>query len=828
MSSKLEMKVVFAAIDNFVRPVKNITDASRGASKALNEAKASLKGLNDQQKQIDKFRSVNKSLGINGQDLEKARAYAKKLGEELQQTEKPTAAMQRAFKHATDEARHLAGTVNRLREQKQRLRQELGAVGIDTKALATSQKDLKGKIDAATSAVSRQDEALKKANKRMQLMYAARAEGDKLRAMGARAGSFGRGAMAAGAGVGAIASVPVLAYAKAEEASTELKVAMMQKGGRVAAEFAQIDDLAKRLGNKLPGTTADFQNMMTMLIRQGMPAKNILGGLGEATAFLSVQLKMAPEAAAEFASKLQDATRTVDKDMMSLMDTIQRSSNLGVTQNNMLAGFAKLSPALSIIKREGAEAARELAPLLVMTDQAGMAGEAAGNAYRKIFQLAMDAKKVSKGNAELAGTGVKLDFTNGKGEFGGLDKMYAQLERLRGVSTQKRLGALKSVFGDDAETLQALSVMIEKGRAGYDQVQGRLAEQASLQERVNAQLGTLSKLWDAASGTFTNALVSFGESVAPELHATAEWLGRVAEKTQQWAQANPGLSATLMTIAKWGGLTLIAIGGIAVAISTIAAPIALLKLSLAGVGLSLGGIGSALLAVGRLFLLNPIGLAITGIVAGVYLIYKHWEPITGFFRGAWNGVSTVTKLAWNELKQWFSSIPEYFVSIGKAITDGLWGGLKSGFSWVMEKLGRLAQGLPKPVETALDVHSPSRVFERIGGYTMQGLEQGIDGAQHGPLAAMSGIARKVAAIGAGAAIISGHALATPTKLDLRPPIAQASVAGSNTTGGNTFIFHIHPSQGMDERALAEAVRNQFVRFTSEQEARKRSRLRDLE
>jgi len=98
----LEMKVVISAIDRFVRPMKNITDSSRLASKALNEAKASLKGFNDQQKQIDKFRSVNKSLGINSQDLEKARAHAKKLGEELQRTEKPTTTMQKAFKHATE------------------------------------------------------------------------------------------------------------------------------------------------------------------------------------------------------------------------------------------------------------------------------------------------------------------------------------------------------------------------------------------------------------------------------------------------------------------------------------------------------------------------------------------------------------------------------------------------------------------------------------------------------------------------------------------------------------------------------------------------------
>jgi hypothetical protein len=53
---------------------------------------------------------------------------------------------------------------------------------------------------------------------------------------------------------------------------------MMGPGGKVAPEFEKINRLAVALGDKLPGTTADFQNMMTMLRRQGMSAQVILGG----------------------------------------------------------------------------------------------------------------------------------------------------------------------------------------------------------------------------------------------------------------------------------------------------------------------------------------------------------------------------------------------------------------------------------------------------------------------------------------------------------------------------------------------------------------------
>jgi phage-related tail protein len=263
--------------------------------------------------------------------------------------------------------------------------------------------------------------------------------------------------------------------------------------------------------------------------------------------------------------------------MMGLMDVIQKTSNLGVEHGDMLQGFAKISPALSIIKREGLDAAKALAPLLVMTDQAGMAGEAAGNAYRKIFQMAMDTGKVAKGNSLLDGTGVKLDFTNGKGEFGGLDKMFAQLAQLKNVTTEKRLAALKKVFGDDAGTLQALTVMIEKGQSGYNDVIKKMNDQASLQERVNVQLGTLKNLWDAASGTFTNAMVAWGESIAPEIKALTQWLGDLSEKVGAFAKEHPLLTSVMMKSAAVFAILLVSIGAIGIALATVMGPFAVFR-----------------------------------------------------------------------------------------------------------------------------------------------------------------------------------------------------------------------------------------------------------
>lgn len=696
MSDRLELKVTFLAIDKFLPQVKAITAGASAAAKAMKENRERVDELNGSLSKIDAYKRVEKEAAIAANSFKANERRIAELREELGKLPKDVSAVSTTWKQFTaqrmaeymrTEGSHsaamkrmsaewktlketggaAAGDVakktaeltreleklkkksedltdksERLRVQEINLRGALVHAKIDTSNLAAARQSLAAASSDATMNSHRLQAALDAENAKMRRLRAAQADVAAAREKAGKWAGFGAKAMAGGAAINAAAAVPVMAYAKAEDAATQLRIAMMQKGGVVPDLFGEINSLAERLGNKLPGTTADYQEMMTMLVRQGMPAKNILGGLGEATAYLAVQLKMAPTAAAEFASRLQDATRTADKDMMGLMDTIQKTFYLGVDQNNMLQGFAKLSPALSIIKKEGADAARALAPLLVLTDQAGMQGEAAGNAFRKIFQMSLDTKKLGKGNAALAGTGIKLDFSDGKGEFGGLDKMYAQLERLRTVNTQKRLAALKAIFGDDAETLQALTIMIERGVTGYKEVQAKMEAQADIQRRVNEQLGTLKSLWDAASGTFTNALVTFGESISPELHASAEWLAKVAERTQAWAKENPQLSGALMTTVKWLGLAAIGIGGLAVAVGGIVVPMAIMKYSLVTLGVSgtssMGLLSMAIRGVGIALKATGIGLALTALITMGVLIYENWDKVKNLFATMFDGI----------------------------------------------------------------------------------------------------------------------------------------------------------------------------------------------
>ncbi|HFJ7288264.1 TPA: phage tail tape measure protein [Escherichia coli] len=475
----------------------------------------------------------------------------------------------------------------------------------------------------------------------------------KIRGFKRQAEEASQGGLALGGGLAAGLTLSLKSYADQENAATGLKVAMMDANGEVGKSFQDINKLAIGLGNQLPGTTADFQNMMQMLVRQGIPAENILGGVGKATAYLAVQLKKTPEAAAEFAAKMQDATGTASEDMMGLFDTIQKAFYLGVDDTNMLSFFTKTSSVLKMVNKDGLQAAQSLAPISVMMDQMGMNGESAGNALRKVIQSGLSVKKIRDVNKVMARQklGVQLDFTDGKGSFGGLDNMFRQLAKLRKLTDVKRTGVLKAIFGDDAETLQVVNALIDKGKDGYDQIQQKMHKQASLNKRVQAQLGTLSNLWEAMTGTATNGLAAIGGAFSGDAKNITQWLGELGEKFTKFADENPRVIRGVVGLA---------------------AGLAILKLGLMGVG-------GAISIVSRIMSMTPIGMIATAIALAAGLIITNWDVVGPYFKKLWETIGPYFEAGRELLKKVFAWSP-----LGMVINN--WGPVVKWFQDMWDKL----------------------------------------------------------------------------------------------------------------------------------------------
>ena len=684
MANTLRIEVLLAAIDKATTPFRNITKGAAGAAEAVRKSKEALAALDNQKVDISAYARLRAQLRGNaaelaefteksraaktvlnaqrsahhelGGEVKAARATIKQYAAAMAEQKAPSAAAiasyqaqqqalakletryslsTAALRKQKDAVRGADGQLKRLSAANVELtgkveanRQKLEAAGLSTNKLASRQRELRSEVKRATDAIAQQTqraEAMARTQERMAKVSS------KLTRGGMMAAAHGAGAWALKDQFAAPGKTMLAAFAEQETAATQLRGSMMGANNQVSAGYQKISALAQELGNQLPGTTAELLEMMTMLKRQGMSDTVILGGLGKTAAYLGTQLQMPYIEAAEFAAKLQDATRTTEGDMLKLGDTIQRAFYLGVDHNNMLQGFVKLSPAMDILRVRGLEATKTFAPLLVMLDQMGMKGEQSGNALRKVFQATMDTGNMKDINTVMRerGSAIRFDFTDGKGEFGGLDKFFAQISQLKKLTTEDRLSVMGMMFGDDSETLTSVNAMIDKGKAGYDEVQRKMAAQASLQARVNASLGTLGNLWEAATGTFRNALAAFGEAAAPQIADLTKWLGVMSEKIMGWAKANPRAAATIVKLSLGAGLLLGVLGAILVPLGLLAGAVGHLVTAwtaisgaFAASGIALGGLVTPLL-----------------IVAGAgLLIWKYWEPIKAFLGGVWDGL----------------------------------------------------------------------------------------------------------------------------------------------------------------------------------------------
>lgn len=828
--ANLNISAVLQILDRATAPLRQIAGGSSRAAAALKATREQVKALQRQQGDINSFKRLTQGLSDTQRELVAARDKVNRMRAAVQATSNPSAKMLRELNQATEAVKRLKQAETDHTNQLNVVRQRLQQAGVDVNNLSQHEARLAADLARANRAMEQQQERLRRLN-------AANQQYQRTMQQSRELAGKGTGMIAAGAATGAVLSVPIKAYAENEDAATQLRVAMMKANGQVAPEFKAINALANELGNSLPGTTADFQNMMAMLVKQGMSFKAILGGVGKSAAYLAVQMKLPFEEAAEFAAKLQDATKTTEGDMMGLMDTIQRTYYLGVDKTNMLSGFAKLAAGMKTIKAEGLKGAQAMAPLLVMADQAAMAGEAAGNAYSKIFGKMMDTGNIQKQLADYkkaTGVGLKMDFTDGKGEFGGLDKMFKQFEQLKSMSTEARLPLLSGIFGNDSETIQALNLLIDKGKSGYVDVQQKMAAQADLQKRVNVQLGTLKNLWDSATGTFTNAMANFGEAIAPELKALTEWIGKMSENVGTWAKENPILANSLMKFLGLLAITLVVLGTLTMAMAAVLVPFAMFRFMLAYLGMGglsfigiLKGLVTALrvvffavMGLGRMLLANPIALAIMGIAVAALLIYKYWEPIKGMW-DKW----LVQPLS--RAMEWIANLPSKFMAIGGQIVDGLKNGMIQKWANFKKHLAEMGDSISNTVKEKLGIHSPSRVFAEIGLNTMTGLQQGFSNNQNAPLNTIISLSKQLKQAATGIILGTTIGTVTATPLDTRPPLVPRAAA-TGSSNSYTYQITINASAGMDEKKLADLVMQKIKEAERQKQSAKRSSLIDTD
>jgi len=380
----------------------------------------------------------------------------------------------------------------------------------------------------------------------------------------------------------------------------------------------------------------------------------------------------------------------------------------------------------------------DMSSLVGIALRKGLEGETAGTNIGNMFSRAMtfahSDKKPDKDLKEdlQKDHGIVLEFTDKNGKFRGVENMIKEMEKLKKIKNDSLRSKLIADLWGNGEMATIANIFTNGGVKQLRDFKSELHNQAEMQDRIKTYEKTMAFQIDSLMGTTTNFSAQIGSIFAPVLSPYVKQLDGIVNSMDKWAKENPntvktiaGVSLAIGGLLIVGGSLGILFGALAFASKGFIKPLVGLKKMVFGKsicdvgscigtsskkasifsrvwnglrkGLSLGtkafmGVGKAILFMGRALLLNPIGLAVTVIAGGAYLIYKNWDKLRPWFLGLWNRVRGV----FNSAKSWLTSLITNPVGVIKGIWNSLFGWFSDKFSWLTKSIGNIASSLSFP------------------------------------------------------------------------------------------------------------------------------------
>ncbi len=272
-----------------------------------------------------------------------------------------------------------------------------------------------------------------------------------------------------------------------------------------------------------------------------------------------------------------------------------------------------------------------------------------------------------------------IEFTDSAGKMLPMVEILQRIQDNVGdLSVVENSDMLKEAFGS-AEAVKIIKSLIDK-KEDLTSAQKTLNSHMKNGTKLTTEMALAmnkGKEFEIMSEQFTNLSSTIGEMFAPAVSSVAIVVGDMVTSISEWTSENKTAAKVIGYTVGGLGALLTVVGAILIPVAAIGMAMPMLAAGFTIVSVAIAFMGTALATVGKIFLMNPIGLIITGIGLAALVIYKYWEPISGFFTGLWEGVKGIFGAAANFIGSIFDGI---FSSIMSKI-ELVGGWMKTARSW---------------------------------------------------------------------------------------------------------------------------------------------------
>ncbi|WP_151765516.1 phage tail tape measure protein [Acinetobacter soli] len=732
----LNLQVLFDAKDKITGPMKVIIGGSQDLSKAFKQTSAELKALQDQQRSVDRFKQTQTALEKTQQTL---KGYRDEL-KELQKIEKSgntlTDTQIKKMSSLEQGIRRLKSTEASQRNELNAHTQALNKAGFNVDKMAKGvdrltqeESDLKNKIHQTTMELNKRRDELDK-NNESQKRFA------KTQAALQKGADFAKkGLVIAGAATAAMV-VPVKLAIDYESSLADVKKVF----NGTEAEFKSINTEILDMSTRLPMAAKDIAAIVAAGAQSGIASKE-LTTFAETAVKMGVAFDISAEQSGQSMAELRTAFRMSQDQVTTLADQI---NYLGNNTPAAAKGIMEIVQRIGPLGEVGGFAASSIAALGATLRGMGISEEIAATGIKNTMLALVAGESATKGQ-KAAYEELGLDYTkiakNMQKDANGTTLMV--LKQIAKLDKYKQAAVLADLFGK--ESLSAIAPLLTNMEA-LEKNLGLVADKSkyagSMEQEYAARAATSANNIQLLKNSVSALGIDMGTVLLPPLNMVIDKARGLTNQVIAWAKENPALAATLTKIAVGGILLVGGLSALALGITALLGPIAILKVTLGTLGLGFSAVGA---------IFSPVGLVILGIVAAVagaaYLIYRNWDPISGFFTGIWStiktafngGISGVTALILNwsplglfysifaKVLSWFGiDLPKQFTGFGSMIIQGLIDGIKSKFDGLKGVWEKVTSYMPDFMRKRMDIHSPSRVMAGMGGHIVDGIGVGLN------------------------------------------------------------------------------------------------------
>lgn len=855
--NRLRIRELGQQLANNVNPTQKLRDEHANLIAKQREQLDLVRRLTGEQKELTQQQRAS------GTSAREHRERLADLNNQLREAKAPMQGLNQQFRQGVREATNLKQKHSEQQRELQGLRGKLSAAGISTRNLGQHERELRSKISATNQALTQQENRLKRVTAQQQRLGRAKQQYEKTQGLAGSMAGSGAGALAAGTAMGAPIIGMASSYMSFEDAM--LGVAKQVSGarddnGQLTATYYEMGDAIKKMAERIPMATTEIAALVEGGARMGVQGKGNLLAFAEVAANAATAFELPADQIGENLARIADLYKLPIRNVGQLGDAINylddNAKSKGADIIEVMQRTAGITASVGMSFKDAAALGSTFLTL-------GASAEVAGTATNAMIrELAIATQQPKRFQAGLKAIGLGAEnLQNGMAEnaTATLQQVLAAINKLPkaellGVTTQ----LFGKEFGDDAAKL---AQNVGEYRRQLE-LANSTAGAGSMQREADIRAEAMSARLDMAKNRAFNLSATLGETLRPTLVELFESFNNVLSGVSGWVKANPELTGQILKTVAGVAALAAGFGAITLAMASILGPFAMVRYGMAVFGIRGAGLASTLFSLGRsalplvgrgiLFIsralmMNPIGLAITAIAAGAYLIYKNWDRIGPYFLGLWAEIKqgfsgglggiAATILNFSPLGLFYrafagvmnyfgADMPARFTEFGGMLITGLVNGITNSLGRVKDAISGAGESTIGWFKEKLGIHSPSRVFAELGDFTMQGLAQGLTGGEAGPLQALTGIGKKLTQ--AGALALSASVGSGAIAMDNRAPLSANSGSQAVASAASSVTINVYPSAGMDEQALARLVAAELGKIQQRSQTRARSALSDQE